>query len=224
MIVAREVQIGGRPLTVETGRVARQADGSVTVRFGDTVVLVTACAQKRAREGVSFLPLTVDYREAMYAAGKIPGGFFKREGRPTEKETLSSRLIDRPLRPLFPEGWNFETQVIALVLSADKENNPDVLALTGASYALAVSDIPFTAFLAAVRVGFIDGEYVLNPTHAQLEKSSIELIVAGSEDAGHYFQQLGGQHIETQSTLVTQDNVGARIANDIAHAYTVGEF
>ncbi|UCF66495.1 MAG: polyribonucleotide nucleotidyltransferase, partial [Acidobacteriota bacterium] len=177
-----EIDLGGRPLVVETGEMARQAGGSVTVRQGDSVVLVAATASKSPRE-VPFLPLTVDYREAMYAAGKVPGGFFKREGRPNEKETLSSRLIDRPLRPLFPTGWNFETQVIAMVLSADKENNPDVLALTGASFALNLSDIPFPHPIAAVRVGLIDGDYVINPLNSQLSDSRLDLIVAARDEA-----------------------------------------
>jgi polyribonucleotide nucleotidyltransferase len=177
-----EVSVGGRPLIVETGLMAKQAAGSVTVRQGDTVVLVTAQAAPTPRDA-GFLPLTVDYREAMYAAGKIPGGFFKREGRPNEKETLSSRLIDRPLRPLFPKGWNFETQVIAMVLSADKETNPDVLALTGAGFALALSDIPFPHPLAAVRVGLVDGKFVINPTHEQVETSKLDITVAATDDA-----------------------------------------
>ena len=161
MIRRKQIEVGGRTLIVETGRMAKQADGAVTVRCGDTVVLVTVCAAKSPREGVDFLPLTVDYRENTYAAGKIPGGFFRREGRPNEKEVLTSRLIDRPLRPLFPEGWACETQVIALVLSADQENDPDVLALTGASFALAASDVPFPNPIAAVRVGLLpDGTYV----------------------------------------------------------------
>ncbi|HEX4825045.1 MAG TPA: polyribonucleotide nucleotidyltransferase [Candidatus Polarisedimenticolaceae bacterium] len=184
MIRRREIQVGGKTLIVETGKIAKQADGAVTVRCGDTVVLVTVCAAKSPREGVDFLPLTVDYRENTYAAGKIPGGFFRREGRPNEKEVLTSRFIDRPLRPLFPSGWACETQVIALVLSADQENDPDVLALTGASFALAVSDIPFPHPIAAVRVGLTpDGSYLINPTYAELETSRIDLVVAGSADA-----------------------------------------
>ncbi len=177
-----EVNVGGRPIIVESGHMAKQAAGSVTVRQGDTVVLVTAQAAPTPRDA-GFLPLTVDYREAMYAAGKIPGGFFKREGRPNEKETLSSRLIDRPLRPLFPKGWNFETQVIAMVLSSDKETNPDVLALTGASFALALSDIPFPHLIAAVRVGLVDGAFVINPTHEQVQESKLDITVAASEEA-----------------------------------------
>ncbi len=178
-----EIQLGGRPLVLETGRMARQAGGAVLIRQGDTVVLVTACMAREPKENISFLPLTVDYREGMYAAGKIPGGFFKREGRPNEKETLSSRLIDRPIRPLFPRGWNRETQIIAFVLSADKETNPDVLAVTGASAALALSEIPFTRDIAAVRVGMIDGRYVINPTHAQVVDSALDIIVAASDKA-----------------------------------------
>ena len=184
MIRRKEIQIGDKPLIVETGKTARQADGSVTVRLGDTVVLVTACASKSAREGIDFLPLTVDYRENTYAAGKIPGGFFRREGRPNEKEVLTSRMIDRPLRPLFPDGWAFETQIIGLLLSSDQTNDSDVLAITGASFALSVSDIPFTTPIAAVRVGLTaDGNYVLNPTFQQLETSRLDLVVAGSDEA-----------------------------------------
>ncbi|HEU4403007.1 MAG TPA: polyribonucleotide nucleotidyltransferase [Candidatus Polarisedimenticolia bacterium] len=180
MTKTHSIEFGGRTLTIETGKVAKQADGAVTVRYGDTVVLVTATAERREKPGISFLPLTVDYRENTYAAGKIPGGFFKREGRPNEKETLTSRLIDRPVRPLFPKGWSYETQVIALVLSADLANDPDVLAVTGASAALHLSDIPFVTPIAAVRVGLLDGEYVLNPTYEQMEASRLDLVVVGS--------------------------------------------
>jgi polyribonucleotide nucleotidyltransferase len=180
LITTRSIDFGGRNLTIETGKVAKQADGAVTVRYGDTVVLVTATADRREKPGISFLPLTVDYRENTYAAGKIPGGFFKREGRPNEKETLTSRLIDRPIRPLFPKGWAYETQVIALVLSADLANDPDVLAVTGASTALYISDIAFTTPIAAVRVGLADGQYILNPTYEQMEQSRLDLVVVGS--------------------------------------------
>jgi polyribonucleotide nucleotidyltransferase len=182
-IISLDVEIGGRKVNVETGRIARQASGAVVVRLGDTVVMVTACAQKKPREGVDFLPLTVDYRENTYAAGKIPGGFFKREGRPNDKETLTSRLIDRPLRPLFPKGWSCETQIIALVLSADIENDPDVLSVTGASAALMLSDIPFDNPIGAVRVGLVDGSYVINPTTTQLVSSRLDLVVAGTDSA-----------------------------------------
>ena len=151
-----EIDIGGRPLILETGRLAQQADGSAYVRFGDTVVLVTACAQTVPREGVDFFPLTCDYREYQYAAGRIPGGFFKREGRPSEKEIVTCRLIDRPLRPLFPEGFCNETQVIALVLSADADNDPDVISVVGASAALYWSEVPFHRPIGAVRVGLVE--------------------------------------------------------------------
>jgi polyribonucleotide nucleotidyltransferase len=179
----RELTLGRQTLSIETGKLAKQADGSVIVRFGDSMVLVTACHASTPRQGIDFLPLTVDYREYTYASGRIPGGFFKREGKPAEKEVLTSRLIDRPIRPLFPSGWRFETQVIALVLSADDENDTDVLAVTGASAALALSEIPFQRTLGAVRVGYLDGEYVINPTYAQRRQSALDLVVAGSRDA-----------------------------------------
>src|ERR671931_1065880 len=163
----REVSINGRPLSIETGKLAKQAAGSVIVRFGDSVVLVTACRAAEPREGIDFLPLTVDYREYTYASGRIPGGFFKREGKPAEKEVLTSRVIDRPIRPLFPSGWRFESQIIALVLSADQENDTDVLAITGASAALALSDIPIEKTIARVRVGMVDGQFLVNPTFQQ---------------------------------------------------------
>jgi polyribonucleotide nucleotidyltransferase len=179
-----EQPLGRHSLSIETGHMAKQADGAVVVRLGDTVVLATACAQREPRVGVDFLPLTVDYRENTYAAGKIPGGFFKREGRPNEKEILTSRMIDRPLRPLFPEGYRCETQVIGLLLSADMENDSDTLAIIGASTALCLSDIPFDTPIAAVRVGFWDGECVVNPSSSDLRtKSKLNLLVAGSEDA-----------------------------------------
>ena len=175
--------IEGKPLSIEVGRVARQADGAVLVRYGDTVVLVTAVASKQVRQGIDFFPLTVDYQERAYAAGKIPGGFFKREGRPRDKETLTSRLIDRPLRPLFPEGYRHDVQIIATVLSADQENDPDVLAVLGASAALTIAPIPFLGPIGAVRVGRVAGKFVLNPTYAQQDVSDIDLIVAGTRNA-----------------------------------------
>jgi len=179
-----EMPLGRHTLSIETGRMAKQADGAVLVRLGDTVVLATACAQKEPKAGIDFLPLTVDYRENTYAAGKIPGGFFKREGRPNEKEILTSRMIDRPLRPLFPEGWSCETQVVGLLLSADLENDSDTLAIIGASTALYISDIPFDNPVAAVRVGYWDGQFVVNPASADLRtKSRLNLLVAGTEDA-----------------------------------------
>jgi polyribonucleotide nucleotidyltransferase len=183
MISRTELPLEGRTLSIETGRVAKQADGAAWVRYGDTVVLVTAVASKEPREGVDFFPLTVDYQERAYAAGKIPGGFFKREGRPHEKETLTSRLIDRPIRPLFPKGYRQDVQIIATVLSADQENDPDVLAVVGASAALSVSPIPFQGPIGCVRVGRLDGRFVINPTYAQLAQSDIDVVIAGSQDA-----------------------------------------
>ncbi|HKL77964.1 MAG TPA: polyribonucleotide nucleotidyltransferase [Gammaproteobacteria bacterium] len=178
-----ELEYGGQPLTLETGNRARQADGAVTVTMGDTVVLVTAVAAKAAKPGQAFFPLTVNYQERTFAAGKIPGGFFKREGRPSEKETLTCRLIDRPIRPLFPESFLNETQVVATVLSADGENDPDIPAIIGTSAALAISGIPFDGPIGGARVGYLDGEYVLNPTFEQLERSDLDLVVAGTADA-----------------------------------------
>ncbi|HZI93420.1 MAG TPA: polyribonucleotide nucleotidyltransferase [Patescibacteria group bacterium] len=182
MHVSREFEIAGRKLTIETGKIAKQADGAVTVRYGDTVVLVTACADRKPKADVDFIPLTVDYRENTYAAGKIPGGFFKREGRPNEKEILTSRLIDRPIRPLFPEGWNCETQVVALVLSYDQENDPDTLAVIGASSALYLSDIPFHMPIAAVHVGIINDQIVINPAEKDMASSRLDLVVAAGEE------------------------------------------
>ena len=179
----RELTLGARTLSIETGKLAKQADGAVIVRLGDTMVIVTACHAANPREGIDFLPLTVDYREYAYASGRIPGGFFKREGKPAEKEVLTSRLIDRPIRPLFPSGWRYETQIVSLLISADTENDSDVLAITGASAALAISSIPFRKTIAGVRVGLIDGQFVINPTYPERKKSKIDLVVAGSADA-----------------------------------------
>jgi polyribonucleotide nucleotidyltransferase len=183
VIIKKTVEIGGKTLTFEMGRVAKQAAGSCTIRMGDTVVLATACAANTPREGIDFLPLTVDYREWTYAAGKIPGGFFKREGRPNQKETLTCRLIDRPIRPLFPEGWGCETQAIGMVLSSDQENDSDVLAVCGIGAALYCSNIPFNTPLAAVRVGRVDDQFVINPTFSQLKESVLDLTVAGTPEA-----------------------------------------
>ncbi len=183
MFVSKSVQIGNKTLTIETGKLARQADGAVTVRYGDTMVLVTAVASQEAREDIDFFPLSVEYREKTYAAGKIPGGFFKREGRPSEKEILSARLIDRPIRPLFPDNFKSETQIIATIISMDKGNDADVLAAVGASTALGISDIPFEGPIASVRVGKLDGQLIVNPTISDIDKCSIEFIVAGSEDS-----------------------------------------
>jgi len=176
------IPLGNTTLTIECGKLAKQAHGSAYVRYGDTVVLATACTTD-PREGIDFFPLTVDYREYNYAAGKIPGGFFKREGRPTEKEIITSRLIDRPVRPLFPEGFNDETQVIAMVLSADSEYNPDVVGVVAGAAALYLSDIPFLTPIGAVRVGLVGGQLVTNPTYAEIKTSLLNLVVVGTEDA-----------------------------------------
>jgi len=182
-VVRKEFQYGNHPVSLETGQIARQATGAVKVAMGDTVVLVTVVAQQEAVEGRDFFPLTVNYQERTYAAGKIPGGFFKREGRPSEKETLTSRLIDRPLRPLFPKGFTNEVQVICTVLSLDPEIDPDIPSLIGASAALAISGVPFNGPLGAARVGYREGDYLLNPTLSQLKESALDLVVAGTEGA-----------------------------------------
>src|SRR3954469_18682779 len=179
-VYRKEIDWGGRKLVLETGRIARQADGAVLATYGDTTVLCTAVAAKSAKPGQDFFPLTVNYQEKTFAAGKIPGGFFKREGRPSEKETLTSRLIDRPIRPLFVPGFRNETQVVCTVLSHDLENDPDVVALIGSSAALTISGIPFMGPIAGCRVGYIDGQYVVNPTLEQLPNSQLDLIVAGT--------------------------------------------
>src|SRR5205814_5623425 len=178
-----EVDINGPRLSLETGKVAKQADGAVVARYGGSMVLATCGAAKAAREAQDFLPLTVEYREKAYAGGRIPGGYFKREGAPVKKETLTCRLIDRPIRPLFPDGFKNEVQVICLVISGDGENDPDILAINGASAALCLSGIPFDGPIGAVRVGQIDGRFVANPTTSQQAASTRELIVAGTEDA-----------------------------------------
>jgi polyribonucleotide nucleotidyltransferase len=187
------LSLGERELSIEIGKVAKQADGAAFLRYGDTAVLVTACSEAEAREGLSFFPLTCDYRENTYAAGKIPGGFFKREGRPTEKEILTCRLIDRPVRPLFPEHFRCETQIIAMVLSAEPEVNPDVIAINGASAALYLSDIPFLNPIGAVRVGLINDQFVINPTYPQLENSDLNMIVVGTQEAIVMVEAMGRQ-------------------------------
>ncbi|HEY4594891.1 MAG TPA: polyribonucleotide nucleotidyltransferase, partial [Thermoanaerobaculia bacterium] len=179
----KEIPIGSGTLVIESGYLAKQANGSCTVRLGDTVVLATACMEHKGPSDRDFLPLTVDYREYTYAAGRIPGGFFKREGRPSEKEIITSRQIDRPLRPLFPEGYIADTQIIAFCLSADGENDPDILAINGASIALVLSDIPFYHPVGAVRVGLIDGEVVMNPANSLRDVSDLDLVVVGTEEA-----------------------------------------
>jgi len=183
-IIEKTVEIDGKTLHFETGKIAKQAGGSTVLRMGDTMVLVTACSEASQRKGVDFLPLTVDYRENTYAGGRIPGGFFKREGRPTEREILTCRVIDRGLRPLFPDGYRRETQVIAWVISADDDFNPDVYGISGASLALLLAEeIPFDAALAGVRIGRVDGRLVVFPTHEELKSSELDLLVAATDDA-----------------------------------------
>ena len=195
-----ETLVGAKSISIEIGTVARQADGAAWVRCGDTVVLVTAVAAKQDREGIDFFPLTVDYQERAYAAGKIPGGFFKREGRPRDAETIASRLIDRPIRPLFPKGYRRDVQIIATVLSADMENDPDILAIVGASAALTVSPIPFLGPIGAVRVGRVDGQFVLNPTYGQLEKSDLDVVVAGTLE-GVVMVEAGAREVPEEVVL-----------------------
>jgi len=194
-----EIKAGKQKMIFETGRMAKQADGSVVVQYGETVVLVTACAAREPKAGTDFFPLTVDYQEKSYAGGKIPGGFFKREGRATEKETLTCRLIDRPIRPLFPEGFYYEVQVTAAVLSSDKEYNSDILAINGASAALMVSGIPFLGPMAAARVGEVDGKFILNPTFKEVEQSTMDIIVATTEQ--------GIIMIEAGANIVSEERI-----------------
>src|SRR5271155_480720 len=173
-------QVGAKQIIMETGKLAKQADGSVTVQLGETIVLVAAVAASKAKAGQEFFPLTVDYREKAAAAGKFPGGYFKREGRPTEKEILTSRLADRPIRPLFPKGWFNEVQVQSMLLSADGENDSDILTIVGASAALSVSDIPWDGPLGALRIGRIEGKFIANPTHSQMKDSDLDIIYVGN--------------------------------------------
>jgi len=182
-VIKKSIKFGEHDLILETGEIARQADGAVKVSYGDTVVLVTAVGRKEAKEGQDFFPLTVDYQEKNYAAGKIPGGFFKREGRPSEKETLTCRLIDRPLRPLFPDNFYNEIQIVATVMSSDSEIDSDIPAIIGASAALAISGIPFHGPIGATRIGYLDDKFVINPSKTQMETSQLDLVVAGSDSA-----------------------------------------
>src|SRR6201987_1335587 len=175
-------QIGANQISIETGKIARLADGAVVVTCGDTTIWVSAVSATAIKEGQDYFPLTGDYREKAAAAGKFPGGYFKREGRPTEKETLTARIIDRPLRPLFPQGYFYDTQIISILLSADGENDPDILAINGASAALSVSDIPFAGPIGAVRVGRSNGQFVANPTHTERQQSDLDLIYVGTEN------------------------------------------
>ena len=195
-----EVDLGGRTVSIETGHMAKQANGAVVVRSGDSVVLVSACMAEQPKPGAGFFPLTVDYREYTYAAGKIPGGFIKREGRPSEKEILTSRLIDRPVRPLFPEGFLNETQIIAMVLSADPEQDPNSLAIVGAAAALAISDIPFEYVLGGVRVGMKDGVYIANPTYSEGRESKLNIVVAGTEE-GIVMVEAGADQVSEDAVL-----------------------
>ncbi|MBV9434658.1 MAG: polyribonucleotide nucleotidyltransferase, partial [Acidobacteria bacterium] len=199
---------GGKRLEFETGRLAKQASGAAVVKIGDNVVIATAVAAPKPREGQDFFPLTVDYREYTYAGGRIPGGFIKREGRPSEREILTARQIDRPIRPLFPENFKNETQVIALVLSADAENDPDVVAINAASCALALSDIPFGGPVGAVRIGLVNGSMVVNPGYAEMRESRLNIMVVGTKD--------GIVMIESGAKEVTEDQVVDAI--DFAHA------
>ena len=193
----KEIAWGGKTLVLESGKIARQADGAVMARLGDTIVLCTAVGARSAKPGQDFFPLTVHYQEKTFAAGKIPGGFFKREGRPSEAETLISRLIDRPIRPLFPEGFRNEVQVIATVLSHDLENDPDIVAMVGCSAALTLSGIPFFGPVGAARVGYINGAYVLNPTADQRKESVLDLVLAGTAE--------GVLMVESEASELTEE-------------------
>lgn len=216
-------QVGDSQITIETGKVARQADGAVLVQLAETIVIVAAVAANKPKEEVDFLPLTVDYREKAAAAGRFPGGYFKREGRPTEKEIVTARMIDRPLRPLFPKGWNYEVQIQSIVLSADGENDPDVLAVNGASAALMLSDIPWNGPVGAVRIGRIDGKFIVNPTHSQLEKSDLDLVYVGNErelimfegsaheiSESDFMAALAFAHEACQAIIAAQKDLAAR--------------
>ncbi|MFN7915291.1 MAG: polyribonucleotide nucleotidyltransferase [Vicinamibacterales bacterium] len=213
-MTTREVSVGQSSLSFQTGKLAKQAGGSVIVKSGDSVVLVTACRAASPRD-VDFLPLTVDYREYAYASGRIPGGFFKREGKPAEKEVLTSRMIDRPIRPLFPGGWRYETQIIALVLSADSANDTDVLAITGASAALALSDIPFQKTIAGVRVGLVDGQYLINPTFEQRKASKLDIIVAGTKE-GLVMVEAGAKEVTEEQVVEALEAAHAAIKQIVA--------
>src|ERR1700741_5140564 len=191
---------GGKQISFETGKLAKQAHGSAVVRLGENVVLATACANPEPREGIDFFPLTVDYREYTYAGGRIPGGFIKREGRPSEREILTSRQIDRPIRPLFPDGFRCETQVIAFVLSADTENDPDVCGINGASAALTISDIPFNGPIGAVRVGLVNGQFVVNPTYSEMRDSLLNIMVVGTAE-GIVMIESGAKEVKEETVV-----------------------
>ena len=201
-IITKSIELGGKTISIETGRVAKQANGAVIMRCGDTMVLVTATGRTEPKEGIDFFPLTVDIEERMYAAGKIPGGFIKREARPSEKSILTARLIDRPVRPRFPKGFSNETQIIATILSTDQENAYDILALVGASTALTLSEIPFQGPIAAVRVGRIGGELILNPTMQQMQEEAcdLDMDVAGTAEA-ILMSEAGGSEIPEAAAM-----------------------
>jgi polyribonucleotide nucleotidyltransferase len=216
MVHTVEIDLGGRKLTLETGKIAKQANGAVVVRQGDSVVLVTACAAEKPKPGAAFFPLTVDYREYTYSAGRIPGGFIKREGRPSEKEILTSRLIDRPIRPLFPEGFSNETQIIALVMSADPQHDPGTLAIPGAAAALAISEIPFEHLLGGVRVARVGGKLVANPTYDETRDATINIVVAGTEE-GIVMVEAGAQQA-SESDVIEAIDFGHECCKKIAAA------
>src|SRR6202451_1233618 len=217
MLHSVEVDLGsGRVLTIESGKMAKQANGAVIIRSGELVVLVPACTAPEPKPNANFFPLTVDYREYTYSAGRFPGGFIKREGRPTEKEVLTSRLIDRPIRPLFPEGYSHETQVIGMVLSADPERDPSTLAIAGAGASLAISDIPFAHVLGGVRVGIVDGKLVANPNYAETKASKIGIVVAGTEH-GIVMVESGAQQA-TEAEVLAAIEFGHDCCKKIAKA------
>jgi polyribonucleotide nucleotidyltransferase len=216
MLHSVEVDLGGRIITIESGKMAKQANGAVIIRSGESVVLVTACTAENPKVGASFFPLTVDYREYTYSAGRFPGGFIKREGRPTEKEVLTSRLIDRPIRPLFPEGYSHETQVIGMVLSADPTRDPSTLAIVGAGASLAISDIPFDHVLGGVRVGMVDGKLVANPTYEETKASKVNIVVAGTE-GGIVMVESGAQQA-TETEILAAIEFGHDCCKKIATA------
>ena len=202
-------KIGDQELILETGRLAKQANGAVYAQFGGSAVIATACASGTAQEGLDFVPVTVDYNEKYYAAGKIPGGFIKREGRPKDKEILVSRLIDRPMRPLFDVAFGREIQIVPTCISSDQINPPDILAVIASSAAVTISDIPFNGPIAAVRVGYVDGEYVLNPTYEQIEKGDLEIVVAGTKDG---FTMVEGGANEVSEDLMLGDPISTRVS------------
>jgi polyribonucleotide nucleotidyltransferase len=209
-IVSREIY--GKKWSIETGRMAKQANGSVIVRCGETLVFASACMSSSPLEGADFFPLTVDYKESRYAAGKFPGGFYKREGKPSDRETLTSRLIDRPIRPLFPDGFNHEVQILLNVISYDLEHEPDICGMVAAFAALEVSDIPFQGPVGGVRIGRVNGEFVVNPTQAEIEKSTLNLVIAGSRQGINMVE--GGAQEESEETLLEALDLAQKVINE----------